>query len=178
MTDAAQPTRISLFAPNGRMGQAIAAAVEQDPSFVIDRDHGDVLVDFSAPGALEASLDRAVSAGIPILIGTTGLDEIDQPRIAQAAQQIAVLQAANTSLGVALLADLVERAAAVLGPDWDVEISEVHHRNKADAPSGTALMLGRAAAAGHGTEFKTERGRDGTGLARERGTVGFASLRG
>ena len=68
------------------MGQAIAAAVEQDSRFAIDRDHGDVLVDFSAPAALEASLDRAVSAGIPILIGTTGLDEIDQPRIAEAAE--------------------------------------------------------------------------------------------
>jgi 4-hydroxy-tetrahydrodipicolinate reductase len=178
MTEAAEPTRISLFAPNGRMGLAIASAVEQDPSFVIDRDHGDVLVDFSAPGALEASLDRAVSAGIPILIGTTGLDEIDEPRIAQAAQQIAVLQAANTSLGVALLADLIERAAAVLGPEWDIEIAEVHHRNKADAPSGTALMLGRAAAAGRGTELKAERGRDGAGLSREPGAVGFASLRG
>jgi 4-hydroxy-tetrahydrodipicolinate reductase len=173
-----QVIRISLFAPNGRMGQAIAAAVGEDPGFVIDRDHGDVLVDFSAPGALEASLDRALSARIPILIGTTGLDEIDQPRIAAAAERISVLQAANTSLGVALLAELVERAAGVLGPEWDVEIAEVHHRNKADAPSGTALMLGRAAAEGRGTPLKAERGRDGTGLKRDAGAIGFASLRG
>src|SRR3954447_18136681 len=117
MAEPHQPIRISLFAPNGRMGQAIAAAIEQDAGFIIDRDHGDVLVDFSAPAALEASLDRALSAGIPILIGTTGLDEIDQPRIVEAAKRIAVLQAANTSLGMALLADLVERAAGVLGPD-------------------------------------------------------------
>jgi 4-hydroxy-tetrahydrodipicolinate reductase len=173
-----QPIRVSLFAPNGRMGQAIAAAVEQDPSFVIDRDHADVLVDFSAPAALEASLDRALSAGIPILIGTTGLDEIDQPRIAAAAKQIAVLQAANTSLGVALLAELVERAAGALGPDWDIEIAEVHHRDKADAPSGTALMLGQGAARARGVPLKAERGRDGAGLKRESGTIGFASLRG
>ena len=178
MAEPDQPIRISLFAPNGRMGQAIAAAVEQDRRFVIDRDHGDVLVDFSAPNALEASLDRAVSAGIPILIGTTGLDEIDRPRIAEAAKRIAVLQAANTSLGVALLAELVERAAGVLGPEWDVEIADIHHRMKTDAPSGTALMLGQAAARGRDTPLKAERGRDGTGLKRQDGTIGFASLRG
>jgi 4-hydroxy-tetrahydrodipicolinate reductase len=173
-----QPIRISLFAPNGRMGKAIAAAVEGTPGFAIDQDHGDVLVDFSAPTALQASLDRAVSAGVPILVGTTGLDDGADAAIAEAAKQIAVLRAANTSLGVALLAELVERAAAVLGPDWDIEIAEIHHRMKADAPSGTALILGEAAARGRGTALKAERGRDGTGLKRESGAIGFASLRG
>ena len=89
-----------------------------------------------------------------------------------------MLRAANTSLGVALLAELVERAARVLGPDWDIEIAETHHRMKADAPSGTALLLGEAAASGRGTPLNAERGRDGTGLNRERGSIGFASLRG
>lgn len=173
-----QPIRISLFAPEGRMGQAIAAAVADDPAFVLDQDHGDVLVDFSAPAALQASLDRAISAGVPILIGTTGLDELADERIFAAARQVPVLRAANTSLGVALLAELVERAARVLGPDWDVEIAEIHHRMKADAPSGTALTLGEAAARGRGTAVKAERGRDGTGLKRARGAIGFASLRG
>ena len=138
-----QPIRISLFAPNGRMGKAIATAAADDPGFLIDEDHGDVLVDFSAPDALQASLDRAVSAGIPILVGTTGLDDGAEERIAAAAKDVAVLRAANTSLGIALLADLVERAAKALGPDWDVQIAETHHRNKVDAPSGTALMLGK-----------------------------------
>jgi 4-hydroxy-tetrahydrodipicolinate reductase len=160
------------------MGRAIAAVAAEDPAFVIDEDHGDVLVDFSAPGALQASLDRAVGAGIPILVGTTGLDELADGRIAAAAQDVAVLRAANTSLGVALLADLAERAAKVLGPDWDIEISETHHRNKADAPSGTALLLGKAAAHGRGTELQAERARLGTGLKRQRGSIGFASLRG
>jgi 4-hydroxy-tetrahydrodipicolinate reductase len=178
MRAADQPIRISLFAPNGRMGQTIAAAVSEDPGFQIDQDHGDVIIDFSAPVALQASLDRAVSAGIPILVGTTGLDELADRRIAEAAKEIAVLRAANTSLGVALLADLVERAARVLGPEWDIEIAETHHRMKADAPSGTALMLGEAAARGRGTELEEERGRDGTGLKREPGAIGFASLRG
>src|SRR5438034_2580495 len=106
MRTADQPIRIALFAPNGRMGQAIAAAAADDHGFTIDQDHGDVLVDFSAPAALQQSLDRAVSAGIPILIGTTGLDELADQRIAEAAKHIAVLRAANTSLGVNLLAEL------------------------------------------------------------------------
>ena len=178
MRTADQPIRISLFAPNGRMGQAIAAAAADDQGFAIDQDHGDVLVDFSAPAALPQSLDRAVSAGIPILVGTTGLDELADQRIAEAAKQTAVLRAANTSLGVALLAELVERAAHVLGPHWDIEIAEAHHRSKADAPSGTALMLGEAAARGRGTPLQAERGRDGTGLKRTEGAIGFASLRG
>jgi len=173
-----QPIRISLFAPNGRMGQAIAAAVSDNPEFEIDEDRGDVLVDFSAPSALQASLDRAIAGKIPILVGTTGLDDFASRRIDAAAKEIAVLRAANTSLGVALLADLVERAASVLGTDWDIEILEMHHRLKADAPSGTALALGDAAARGRGSKLKAERGRNGTGLKREEGAIGYAALRG
>jgi 4-hydroxy-tetrahydrodipicolinate reductase len=137
-----------------------------------------VLVDFSAPSALQSSLDRAIAAGVPILVGTTGLDDFAGRRIAAAAEQVAVLQAANTSLGIALLADLVERAAQVLGPDWDIEVLDVHHAMKADAPSGTALALGEAAARGRSAELKAERGRDGTGLKREAGAIGYASIRG
>jgi len=159
MRSADQPIRISLIAPNGRMGRAIAAAVEQDPGFAIGQDHGDILVDFSAPDALQGSLDRAVSANVPILVGTTGLDASADQRIAEAAKDIAVLCAANTSLGIALLAELVERATKALGPEWDIQISETHHRAKVDAPSGTALMLGKIA--------------ESSGRA-----VGFASLRG
>lgn len=173
-----KPVRISLFAPNGRMGKAIAAAVAEDSGFVIDQDHADVLVDFSAPAALAQSLERAVSANLPILVGTTGLDEKDLERIDEAAKQVAVLRAANTSLGIALLAELVERAARVLGPDWDIEIAETHHRMKVDAPSGTALLLGQAAARGRNIELNAERGRDGAGLKRESGAIGFASIRG
>jgi len=170
--------RISLFAPNGRMGKSIAAAVAETDGFEIDEDHGDVLVDFSAPAALPDSLARAVKAGIPILVGTTGLDARADALIADAARKVAVLRAANTSLGVAVLSDLVERAAKALGPDWDIEIVEMHHRMKADAPSGTALGLGEAAARGRGAPMRAERGRDGTGLKRQQGAIGFASLRG
>lgn len=178
MPSAEPPIRISLFAPNGRMGKAIAAATLEDSTFRIDQEHGDVLIDFSAPAALQASLEKAVAMNVPILIGTTGLDNSADQRIAAAAEQIAVLRAANTSLGIALLADLVERAARILGPDWDIEISETHHRMKADAPSGTALMLGESAARGRGDELEAERARLGTGLNRKRGAIGFSSLRG
>ena len=173
-----QPIRLALFAPEGRMGQAIAEAVAADPGFALDPDHGDVLVDFSAPSALQASLDRALSAGVPILVGTTGLDDLAERRIAAAASDVAVLRAANTSLGIAVLADLVERAAAVLGAGWDIEIQDVHHAKKADAPSGTALALGAAAAKGRGGTPESERGRDGTGLKRTDGAIGYAALRG
>jgi 4-hydroxy-tetrahydrodipicolinate reductase len=173
-----QPIRIALFAPNGRMGQAIVSAIAEDRRFTLDADNGDVLIDFSAPAALQASLDRTIAAGVPILVGTTGLDELADRRIAQAARHVAVLRAANTSLGVALLAELVERAAAVLGAGWDIEILETHHRNKADAPSGTALALGKAAAKGRDAPLAVEAGRDGTGLKRAEGAIGFASLRG
>lgn len=178
MSDHDRPIRISLFAPNGRMGQAIARVVADDPAFTIETDEADVLVDFSAPDALADSLHRAVSAGIPILVGTTGLDETADKGIAEAARQVAVLRAPNTSLGVAVLADLVERAAKVLGPDWDIEIAETHHRMKADAPSGTAWLLGQAAARGRGTQLDAECSRAGAGLIRKPGAIGFASLRG
>lgn len=160
------------------MGQAIAAAVADEPGFALDDDHGDVLIDFSAPSALQASLDRAISAGVPILVGTTGLDDFADRRIMAAAEQVAVLRAANTSLGVAILSDLVERAARVLGADWDIEIAETHHRMKADAPSGTALALGEAAARGRGAALEAESGREGRDLKRQPGAIGFAALRG
>ena len=180
MRTADQPIRISLFAPDGRMGKAIAAAVAEDPGFAIDQDHGDVLIDFSAPAGLQASLDRAVSAAIPILVGTTGLKDEHQQAIAEAAKKVAVLRAPNTSIGVNLLRSLVEEAVARLGPEWDIEILEMHHRAKVDAPSGTALLLGQAAAQARGKKLPelARFDRFGEPHAREPGTIGFASLRG
>ena len=161
------------------MGQAIRTAIADDPAFELDNEHCDVLIDFSAPDALRSSLDRAISAAVPLLIGTTGLIEEHDSLIADAAEIIPVLRAPNTSLGVALLADLTERAAKVLGPEaWDIEIAEAHHARKADAPSGTALHLGAAADRGRGGGSPIEKGRDGTGLTRERGAIGYASIRG
>ena len=174
-----QPVRIALFAPDGRMGKAIQAAIADDAGFELENDRGDVMVDFSAPDALRASLDRAISAGVPLVIGTTGLIDEHEALIADAAKIIPILRAPNTSLGVALLADFTERAARVLGPGaWDIEIVEAHHNKKADAPSGTALQLGAAADRGRGGGSSQERGRDGTGLKREQGAIGYSSIRG
>lgn len=140
----------------------------------------DVLIDFTSPAALAATLDAACDGQAAIVIGTTGLEAQHHAMIDRAARNIAVLQAANTSLGVALLARLVRDAAQALGPDWDIEIAELHHRDKVDAPSGTALALGAAAATARGVNLAavSDRGRDGVTGARVRGHIGFASLRG
>ena len=179
MRDDSLPIRIALYAPDGRMGRAIADAVEGEPGFEIDPDHADVLVDFSSPDGLRGSIDRAVSAGIGLLVGTTGLNEGHHSLIADAAQIVPVLKAPNTSLGIALLEDLAERAARILpGETWDVEIVEAHHRMKADAPSGTALHLGSAVERGRDIDAKEEIGRCGTGLSRHPGSIGYSAVRG
>jgi 4-hydroxy-tetrahydrodipicolinate reductase len=183
--------RIGIIGSKGRMGATLASAIDAaGHNLAGGADQGDdvaalaracdALVDFSAPGALEANLDAAVAAKVPILIGTTGLAERHHYLIDDAARDIAVLQTGNTSLGVTLLAHLVREAAARLGPDWDIEITEMHHRMKVDAPSGTALLLGQAAADGRGIDLgaHSERGRDGATGARVPGAIGFASLRG
>jgi len=140
----------------------------------------DVLVDFSTPAALAANLEAAAGAGIPIVIGTTGLAQTHHAAIDAAAGAIPVLQTGNTSLGVTLLAHLVREAASRLGEAWDIEVLEMHHRHKIDAPSGTALLLGEAAAQGRGIDLAShsERGRDGQTGARGKGAIGFAALRG
>jgi 4-hydroxy-tetrahydrodipicolinate reductase len=181
MRAADQPIRISLLAPEGRMGKSIAKAVAENPRFALDQEHGDVLIDFSAPAALGSSIERAISAAIPLLVGTTGLEPQHHAMIAEAARQIAIVQAANTSLGINLLRDLVEQATARLGPDWDIEILEMHHRHKVDAPSGTALLLGQSAAKGRGSTLQELSRFDRIGEhphERGPGTIGYASLRG
>jgi len=183
--------RIGIIGSEGRMGHALVAAIEAAGHEVaggVDKggdvaglaDRSEALVDFSAPGALESNLHAAIGAGIPILVGTTGLEEKHDGAINAAARAIPVLQTGNTSLGVTLLAHLVREAAARLGPDWDVEVLEMHHRMKVDAPSGTALLLGEAAAEGRGVDFYAAQtpARYGHTGAREEGTIGFASLRG
>jgi len=191
-TGADMATRIGILGSAGRMGRAVAAAIEAEPeaSLAGGADRGDdpealarscdVLVDFSTPAALKANLDAATSAGIGIVVGTTGLDAAQQILLDRAAERIPVLQAANMSLGVNLLAYLVRETAARLGEDWDIEIVEMHHRHKVDAPSGTALLLGQAAAEGRGVALdeRSDRGREGVTGARGAGRFGFASLRG
>ena len=183
---------IGIYGSLGRMGQAIVAELANlgarhaggidrggDPAPLAVA--ADVLVDFSTPDALEAHLAAARAARTPIVIGTTGLKPTHHALIDAAAGEIAVLQTGNTSLGVTLLARLVREAAARLDPaDWDIEVAEMHHRHKVDAPSGTALLLGGAAALGRGTTLAETSVSDRAGVigARVEGTIGFASLRG
>jgi 4-hydroxy-tetrahydrodipicolinate reductase len=141
-----------------------------------------VLVDFSAPDALQPHLDAAVASGTPILVGTTGLSPDHHRAVDEAAKRVAVLQTANTSIGVNVLRILVEEAARRLGPEWDIEILEMHHRAKLDTPSGTALLLGASANIGRGAASATELNRfdrmqEGP-HEREPGGIYYASLRG
>jgi 4-hydroxy-tetrahydrodipicolinate reductase len=161
-------------------GEVLAGGIDKGGDPLALAKTSDVLVDFSSPHALEANLDAAIAADIPIVVGTTGLEERHHWLCDSAAEKIAVLQTGNTSLGVNMLAHLVREAASRLGEDWDIEIVETHHRNKVDAPSGTALLLGEAAAEGRMIPLapSSERGRDGITGARGRGNIGFASLRG
>jgi 4-hydroxy-tetrahydrodipicolinate reductase len=171
---------ISVFGAGGRMGRAIAAAAEGRGDLrLTEAGDADVFVDFSAPEALQDNLECAVAAGKPIVVGTTGLGEDHQRLIDQAAAKVAVIYAPNTSLGIALLRHLVAEAAGHLGRDWDIEIVEMHHRDKRDAPSGTALLLGAAAAKGRGGTLEDLSRFDRmAGGEREAGTIGYAVLRG
>ena len=200
--------RIGVLGVGGRMGQAIVSEVQAQADTVlvggVERaGHGmcgsiigdglvvcanaqpvahkaDVLIDFTSPAALAENLRAAIDGRCAILVGTTGLEAPHQRAIDEAARSIAVLQSPNTSLGVNLLASLVERTARALGPEFDIEIVELHHRHKVDAPSGTALFLGEAAARGRGATLSGlrmdphETNRD----PRKPGGIGFAALRG
>jgi 4-hydroxy-tetrahydrodipicolinate reductase len=185
---------IGILGAAGRMGRAVARTagdeagasvsggvdIGGDPAALAAK--SDVLVDFSAPDALAANLAAAVAAGTPIVIGTTGLKPEHHAAIDAAAASIAVLQTFNTSLGVALLRVLVEEAARRLGPEWDIEIVEMHHRHKLDTPSGTALLLGASANVGRATGSNIEKNRfdrmqEGP-HEREEGGIYYASLRG
>jgi 4-hydroxy-tetrahydrodipicolinate reductase len=158
----------------GRIG---LAATEDARQLLGD---SDVAIDFTTPEATATHAALAAELGRPIVIGTTGLSGDQEKAVRRAAEQVPVVWAANTSLGINLLFGLVEQVATRLGPEWDIEIMEVHHRGKVDAPSGTALALGRVAAAARGAAFEevAQRGRDGITGPRPAGAIGFAALRG
>ncbi len=170
----AQGKDVGVLAGAGETGVTVTA----DPLAVLA--HADVLLDFTAPEATLGYSELAAQARIVHVIGTTGIDAEHEERLKAAARHCRIVTAGNMSLGVNVLAGLVKRAAAVLGPDYDVEIVEMHHRHKVDAPSGTALLLGHAAAEGRGIDLneKSLRARDGMTGARPREAIGFASLRG
>jgi 4-hydroxy-tetrahydrodipicolinate reductase len=140
----------------------------------------DGLIDFTVPAATIAFADAVARAGRVHIIGTTGFSAADENLIANAAKRAVIVKSGNMSLGVNLLAALTKRVANALDEDFDIEILEMHHNKKVDAPSGTALMLGRAAAEGRGINLDqySVRSRDGHTGARQSGDIGFASLRG
>jgi len=140
----------------------------------------DVVLDFTSPEATLTYSELAAQARLVHVIGTTGLHAEHEERLKAAARHCRIVRSGNMSLGINLLAGLLKRAAALLGPEYDIEIVEMHHRHKVDAPSGTALLLGQAAAEGRGIELAGHaiRDRDGHTGPRPAGAIGFASLRG
>ena len=184
-------------------GATLGGAIEQKGSIALGQDAGllaglgklgvlitdqtletfakvDAVLDFTVPAASVEFAGLAANARIVHVCGTTGFSAADNAAIKAAARHATIVKAGNMSLGVNLLVAMTTKIAAALGPDFDIEIVETHHRMKVDAPSGTALMLGEAAAKGRGVSLKdaSARGRDGHTGARRRGDIGFASLRG
>ena len=143
-------------------------------------DKADGIIDFTAPVATVAFAELAAKSGKVHVIGTTGFNAADEAKIKTAAQKAVIVKSGNMSLGVNLLAALTKRVAKTLDKSFDIEILEMHHNQKVDAPSGTALMLGRAAAEGRGVDLdrNSVRSRDGNTGARHPGDIGFANLRG
>jgi 4-hydroxy-tetrahydrodipicolinate reductase len=159
-------------------GQPLGLLVEDDPLEVFARSQA--VVDFTTPEATLQHAELAAQARLTHVIGTTGLERVHIEKLAAAARHAVIVRSGNMSIGINLLTVLARRAAEVLGPEYDIEIIEMHHRGKVDAPSGTALMLGEAVAAGRKVNLAdaAERGRDGFTGARADGAIGFASLRG
>jgi 4-hydroxy-tetrahydrodipicolinate reductase len=169
------------------LGRDLGALVGGEPLGIIIGDnpeplfeHADVVVDFTSPAATAMHAALAAKAGTAHVIGTTGLDSDQMGAISRAAQRVPIVLAANMSLGVNLLEQVVEEVSRILDTEWDIEVVEMHHRHKVDAPSGTALSLGEAAAKGRGVQLRrvSRRGRDGQTGPRVRGEIGFSAIRG
>ncbi len=159
-------------------GAPMGVTVEDDPLEVFARSQA--VLDFTTPDATVAFSELAAQARLTHVIGTTGLEPSHLAHLRAAGRHAVIVRAGNMSVGVNLLVELTRRVAAVLGTEYDIEIVEMHHRHKVDAPSGTALMLGEAAAEGRDVALEATRvaGRDGITGARPEGAIGFASLRG
>lgn len=180
---------VGVLGSKGRMGQALMHALETSPrcslSIAGTRENtsnlfeqSDVVIDFTSPDALGTHVDFSLSHKKPLVIGTTNLTDQHQRLLSSAASQIPLVVAPNMSIGITLLSHLVQKASNFLDESFDIEISELHHRHKTDAPSGTALLLGHSAAKGRAKtldELKCEPDRKGL---RNKGSIGFAVQRG
>lgn len=194
--------KIGILGITGRMGQAILKSVQENTAteciggsyhshkpentdyFLTDdprelAEKSDVLIDFTTASALKRHLQVALETKTPIVIGTTGFDLETTDYMYKAAQEIPVLQSGNMSLGVNLLTKLVKKTSEILDNDWDIEVFEAHHRHKIDSPSGTAIMLGKAAAEGRGIDFESHAklSREGIEAPRSKEEIGFSTLR-
>ena len=166
--------KIAIVGAAGRMGKMLCALAEGTELEVVSKvdvaegfdktwsDEVEGVIDFSYHTAVPAAVGKAAEKGLAYVIGTTGLTADEQKVVDAAAKRIPVVQSGNYSLGVNLLLELVKKAAQVLGPEYDIEVTEMHHRHKKDAPSGTALMLARAAAQGRAVAQGTGNGEQGT----------------
>ncbi|MCL4149761.1 UNVERIFIED_CONTAM: hypothetical protein GTU68_048419 [Idotea baltica] len=197
-------TGIVITGASGRMGQMLIKTVEaSDSAHLVGQDLGlamgqsemgvpvvsdamavlqgaDAVIDFTSPAASVAMAQMAGQANTVHVIGTTGISDEDLSQIKTASEYATIVRAGNMSLGVNLLVQLTKKVAAALDEDFDIEVVEAHHRHKVDAPSGTALMLGEAAAEGRGVDLSDvkDSGRDGITGARNRGDIGFTAIRG
>ncbi len=174
-------------AEGGPMGTDLGTLVSADPVGIAVSDNpsalfeaSDAVIDFTVPSATRIHAQAAGASGTAYVVGTTGLGDDDQSAIEAAAKTAPIVQAPNFSVGVNVLFALTKQVAATLGPDYDIEILEMHHRHKIDAPSGTALGLGKAAAGGRGVSLDdvARYAREGETGARPEGEIGFATLRG
>ena len=184
--------KIGVVGAGGRMGQMLVREVERAEDCVLigavhRTDHpeplfdaADAVIDFTIPAASVRHAALAAERGKILVVGTTGLSPADEAALKEAARRASIVYAPNMAVGVTLLTALVERVARTLGPDFDIEILEMHHRHKVDAPSGTALGLGRAAARGRGVALDNAAAfaRHGHTGPRKPGDIGFAALRG
>jgi 4-hydroxy-tetrahydrodipicolinate reductase len=161
-----------------RFGRSLGVATSSDIAAAVAR--ADVLIDFTRPSGTLAHVGACARAGVAAVVGTTGLSIDDKRALGEFGRSIPIVFAPNMSVGVTVLARLVEEAAKLLGEAYDVEIVEMHHRHKVDAPSGTALLLGEAAAKALGRDLHADAvmGRSGVTGERKRSAIGFASLRG
>jgi 4-hydroxy-tetrahydrodipicolinate reductase len=156
----------------------LGVAVTDDVSSAVSG--ADVAIDFTLPAAAAGNIHACREHGVALVMGTTGLSDEEQGLLTSAAEHIPLVYGRNMSVGINVVSELVRLASHALGPGFDIEITEAHHRDKVDAPSGTALQLGEAAADGRGVQLESVAvsGRSGIGAPREAGAIGFASVRG
>jgi len=159
-------------------GEPLGITIGDNPEPLFEG--ADVVVDFTSPSATALHAGIAAKSGTAHVVGTTGLDPDQMQAVSRAAQRVPIVMASNMSLGINLLEQVVEEVARILDADWDIEIVEMHHRHKVDAPSGTALTLGEAAARGRNVQLRrvSRRGRDGQVGPRIKGEIGFSAIRG